>query len=560
VARAKEAQWEEEQEEKKKDVQHRMRASREWEEERRCAAQYGIGYKLLNRMGWRAESKLKIIDQDRSPNDRRGIGFLNVQRAIVESEQQLEEMLNQVHNDKIGHFGKLRTYQRLRQLGGFPWGIPTKELHEKVREWVDGCLSCQKIWSIRGQIEGPSGAVIRQRPFTEISMDLVRLTTPDRDGNRYILNIMDSFSRWSELFPLQAGDAESVAECLFAVYNRYGRPMRVRADGAKAFHQAVIKSLNRWLKIENHATLAYSPFQNGQNERRNQEIGRHLRAMVVGDAVGVNSANRWGLLTSAVQRILNNTVSSDTGCTPNELIMGGYGDTDLSMFDSDPARAEGETIGAADYARELEEAQFVLLRRSELHQEEVLRAVAKKASESEGRQIQEGDIVLARRGGMGKRPKDKLQAKFTGPYVVVERPDPTQSIVRISHIATKKIEQRHMNELVVCNMSHFREVHEAAPYALQDEWTYQVEQILDHRPAGPRRVNSKLRPKHRYEFLTKYKHIPLSQEEGEENPSWQPWSHVKHLQALSHYCSKPDIIAQLGNDFYVSEQESENSD
>jgi hypothetical protein len=54
VARAKEAQWEEEQEEKKKDVQHRMRASREWEEERRCAAQYGVGYKLLNRMGWRA--------------------------------------------------------------------------------------------------------------------------------------------------------------------------------------------------------------------------------------------------------------------------------------------------------------------------------------------------------------------------------------------------------------------------------------------------------------------------------------------------------------------------
>ena len=117
-----------------------------------------------------------------------------------------------------------------------------------------------------------------------------------------------------------------------------------------------------------------------------------------------------------------------------------------------------------------------------------------------------------------------------------------------------------MNELVICNMSHFREVHDAAPYALQDEWTYQVEQILDHRPAGPRRANGKLRPKHRYEFLTKYKHIPLSQEEGEENPSWQPWSHVKHLQALSHYCNKPDIIAQLGNDFYVSEQESESSD
>jgi hypothetical protein len=562
--RAREALWEEEMEEKKKTVQPRTRPSREWKEERRCAETYGVGYKLLNRMGWRAEAKLKIVDQDqaRGPKERQGIGFLNVSRAMcnIQTEQQMDELLSQVHNDKVGHFGKLRTYQRLRQLSGFPWGIPTKMLHDKVCDWVDGCLSCQKIWSIRGHIEGPSGAVIRQRPFTEISMDLVRLTALDRDNNRYILNIMDSFSRWSELFPLQAGDAESVAECLFAVYNRYGRPLRVRADGAKAFHKAVIKSLNKWLKIENHATLAYSPFQNGQNERRNQEIGRHLRAMVVGDAAGVNSANRWGLLTSAVQRILNNTVCSDTGCTPNELIMGGYGDTDLSLIDNDPPRAEGEVVRASDYARELEEAQFVLLRRSELHQEEVLRAVAKKASESEGRQIQEGDVVLAKRGGMGNRPKDKLQTKFTGPYIVVERPDPTQSIVRISHIATKKIESRHMNELVLCNMSHFREVQDAIPYALQDEWTYQVEQIIEHRPTGPRRANGRLRPKHRYEFLTKYKHIPLSQEEGEENPSWQPWSHVKHLQALREYCNKPEIITQLGNDFYVSELESDESD
>ena len=81
-----------------------------------------------------------------------------------------------------------------------------------------------------------------------------------------------------------------------------------------------------------------------------------------------------------------------------------------------------------------------------------------------------------------------------------------------------------MSELVECNMSHFREVQDAIAFALQDEWTYQVEQILEHRPVGPRKVNRKLRPKSSYEFLTKYKHIPVSQEEGDENPSWHPWT------------------------------------
>ena len=83
----------------------------------------------------------------------------------------------------------------MRRLEGFPWGCSTKELHEFVDEWCSGCMSCQNIWSIRGQPEGPSGAVIRQRPFTEVSMDLVRISTPDRDNNKYILNVMDSFSR-----------------------------------------------------------------------------------------------------------------------------------------------------------------------------------------------------------------------------------------------------------------------------------------------------------------------------------------------------------------------------
>ena len=186
-------------------------------------------------------------------------------------------------------------------------------------------------------------------------------------------------------------------------------------------------------------------------------------------------------------------------------------------------------------------------------QEGVLRAVAQKVESAPGRELQEGDIVLARRGGLGHRPKDKLQAKYTGPYMVTDRPDPTHAVVRIMHLATKKIESRHMTELVECNMSHFREVQEAIPFALQDEWTYQVDSILQHKPDGPRRVNGRLRAKSKYEFLTLYKHIPQSQEEGEENPSWQPWSHVKHLQAMRNYCSQPEVATLLGTDFYVSE-------
>ena len=361
--KAAEAEWEE-LEEAEEDVEERHTA----EQQEMLANMYGKGLKLLKIAGGTDKEicsrELPDAGITRVGRDRRGLGageesstdHGKYARLNVEVAEEISELIRQhvkrVHNDRVGHMGKLRTYKRLRQLPGFPWGQPTESLHAGIKEWCEGCLTCQKIWSLRGRPGRPNGAIIRQRPFTEISIDLVVLTHEDRDGNKYILNVMDSFSRFSELFPLKVGDAESVAEALFAVYNRYGRPRVLRADGAKAFHGSVLKSLNRMLGVENHVTLAYSPYQNGQNERQNQEIGRHLRALVLGDVLGTNSRNRWGILCSAAQRILNNTVHGDLMATPNELLLGGYGDSDLAMFQEDPAVGEGEEVVAGAYARE----------------------------------------------------------------------------------------------------------------------------------------------------------------------------------------------------------------
>jgi hypothetical protein len=103
-------------------------------------------------------------------------------------------------------------------------------------------------------------------------------------------------------------------------------------------------------------------------------------------------------------------------------------------------------------------------------------------------------------------------------------------------------------------MSHFREnEEEAAKFAERDDWTYTVDSILRHRPSGLRRR----RAKSSYEFEVLYKHLPRSTEPGDENPCFQPWENVKHLEALKDYCARPDVQAELGNGFYVSEGEEE---
>jgi hypothetical protein len=387
-------------------------------------------------------------------------------------------------------------------------------------------------------------------------MDLIVLKEPDVDGNRNIFVLIDSFSRGVELWPLKNGDAESVVECLYDCYNRWGQPMKLRCDGAKAFLGSVCQYFNRMMKVKLHSIQPYSPQQNGQVERANQEIMRHLRAIVNSDEAGVNSQWRWGLLASAARRIVNNTVNWETGVTPNELLYGGFADTELSLFQEHPASNAGQSVPGWLYAKELDDAQAELLRRSEIYQEEALTKVISQAERAGLREIREGEWVLVKRGGMSGRPKSKLQSRYMGPYLVLSRTDPAASMVECQHLATKQVCQFHMSELQVVTLENYYAVTDAIPVALRDEWTYLVDSIVSHKPLGSRRLQSgRMRPKQSYSFLVKYALLPESTEVGEENPSWQPWNNCQHLTALRDYCSKPDVARDLGAHFYVSDGE-----
>jgi hypothetical protein len=533
-------------------------------------AVYGLGFKLLEKMGWAPGAAVgrtcgvrnEAIDGaagGREVGDTRGLGRVDTDCVRCRKDSRHEILvtkIRQVHNAAAGHVGALRTYRRLRMLPGFPWGHGTTEVQDKVNQWCKGCLLCNKVWRLRGEPERAQAAVIRQRPFTEVAMDLIVLTEPDRDGNKNILVVIDSFSRAVELFPLKTGDAESVVECLYDCYNRWGRPMRVRCDGAKAFLGSVCRLFNRKMGVKVHSIEPYSPQQNGQVERANQEVMRHLRAIVLGEESGVNSQFRWGMLTPAVRRIMNNTVNWETGVTPNDLLYGGYADTELLLFQDHPAVGEGMSVPGWVFARELEEAQWEALRRSELHQEKVLESVIKAAVDKGVREVHEGEWVLVRRGGMGQRPKTKLQSRYMGPYLVVDREDPTSSIISCQHLATKVVSKFHLSEVQVVDLSHYREVTDAIPVALRDEWTYLIDSIVGHRPAGNRKMASgRLRAKQSYSFLVKYALLPESTEVGEENPCWQPWCNCQHLTALRDYCAREDVRRELGDNFYVSDHE-----
>jgi hypothetical protein len=470
-------------------------------------------------------------------------------QAVNASERfQLLQHLQQVHSDSAGHVGAVKTYRRLRCLPGYPWGLSSRQVIDEASRYISACPTCQK--SAKLPQPYTSTRWIRQPPFREVAIDCLEMPFPDADGNIKILVVVDSFSRALELFPLPFADAERVAECLYSVFCRYHRIDVIRCDGAKAFASSVVSQLLKILGSRLHVITPFAHWQNGQAERANREILRHLRALVLADSSSPREG-RWSTFLCGARRICMNTVNASTGVTPNDLVYGGFADSDELLFKTDATR-HSTADSPESFIAELQHEQAGLLARAEEYQQRKFAIIASKTDDIGDQSLQSGDWVLCYRGGLPHgRPRNKLQFPWSGPWRVIDREsDPSSPRVKCIHAASRQVETFGRSELRAFNVELMDSYEDFSKAAQRDNWDYHVESILSHRPEGPRRLPSgSLRRKDAYQFLVKYSFLPVSDEPGSENPSWQPYINVRFTEALSLYCRRPEVSRQLLPDF-----------
>jgi len=108
------------------------------------------------------------------------------------------------HNSTIGHHGVDRTLAKLNappsaenHKRGTP--KPWPQMREHVKN-IKTCLACQKMSRLRTPIKTLGFTTASSAPMTGISIDTITGLPPDEDGNECIAVIIDSFSRWVELY------------------------------------------------------------------------------------------------------------------------------------------------------------------------------------------------------------------------------------------------------------------------------------------------------------------------------------------------------------------------
>lgn len=429
-----------------------------------------------------------------------GLGDVGASDADTQTDTVLEA-IRSVHNATMGHFGIDRTLELLDQQGF----ETTPTLRKRVAEFISSCSICQKTRLRQLPVAASLHTTAVEQPFTNISVDTVGPLPADSDGNKYIIVMVDSFTRFVELWPSKDATAASAADALLSVTGRYGVPKEIRSDQGTQFTAELLEKLLSFLEIEQRFSIPHRPQAMGKVERMNQEVMRHLRVLTMQHKANSN----WGRYIPLVQRIINATPNRVTGLAPAKLL---YGDAiDLSRQLLTLPEEEGRELVYADYLEELIHAQRTYNRLALESQQRHVKAYLEK-SPPNPTEYNVGDYVLV---SYAERAPTKLHPPWRGPKIIVA--------VRGNTYDCEDILTLERSEFDVSRLKLYK--HDSAiaaeEIATWDEQTFLVDEILAHRGSPKKRTQM--------QFKVRW------QGYGPEHDTWEPYTSVKTLEAFQRY-------------------------
>ena len=114
-------------------------------------------------------------------------------------------------------------------------------LRRDVQTYIKSCTICIARKSPCPR-RAPMGHVEVGHRWERVAMDLLDMSVTTARGNRYVLVMVDCFTRWTEACPLPDKTAQSVADAFFdQVVCRFGMPSVIHSDQGREFENKIMQ-------------------------------------------------------------------------------------------------------------------------------------------------------------------------------------------------------------------------------------------------------------------------------------------------------------------------------
>jgi hypothetical protein len=426
--------------------------------------------------------------------------------------------ISSIHNSTVGHFGEVITLQRV-----IANGEPIPYIREYVRKFIRQCPCCQKMSELKLSIHTTPFVTSSFYPMQRLNIDTIGPLPTTKYGQEHILVIIDTFTRFVELYAIRDTSAEEAANAVIQHIGRWGCPSIIRTDGGSQFKNHTLESVLKYLTIEHQIAIPYSKEESAIVERSNKEVMRHLRAMILDKRV----KDTWSLFLPFVQRIINAKVHDSTGVAPMQLISVNL---NLNQHLLDAANVNKFT-DLGEYTSNLIHRQRLALDVAHTHQAEKTRGhltdYAREFNEFASlTKFNDNEYVLIAYPE-GHRPSDKLMCRWKGPMQVVRH---TGAAYTIRDFTTMKEETVHVSRI----KPYLSDGHnDPEQIALAEGCVWEIKCIHSHRIEGKSRKN--------YSFLVEWAGYPL-----EVHWTWELWTaNLARTQAMITYLHNTKGLSYL---------------
>jgi hypothetical protein len=406
--------------------------------------------------------------------------------------------IDKVHNGINGHGGVERTISKLSDLK-----LSWKNMRLDVKTFIRECPCCQKMSQIKVPINAYKYITSTYRPMECLNIDFIG-PFPDKG---YILVIVDTFTRWVELFATPAATAETACTSLVTHFGRFGSPSVIRSDRGSHFANAVIAQFLRATGTAQNLTLAYSSQQNAIVERNNKEINRHIRALTFDK----NTVNDYQLILPFVQRILNSSYNERTKISPAQLLFGNAVNLDrgiLLPFEEQPPLTQTLTESSSKMLQ-IQNTLFNLARKIMIDSDRDHLA----QNNDTVTEFQPNSYVLV---AQRSAPETRLHTLWRGPLRVIRSNNGEYTLLDLT---TNKEKEYHVTQLKPFKFNPMRT--DPLDVARKDYLEFFVESVLTHR-GQPNRIST-------FQFLIKW----LGYDESHN--SYEPWENVREMEIIHLY-------------------------
>lgn len=327
-----------------------------------------------------------------------------------------------------GHLGLYKTLDKIRATLTWP------SLYRDVRRLVRQCDLCKKGKPRSGPALGLLQSEREQHPMDKLFVDFIGPLPCTKLGNRYILVVVDAFTRFVWLLPTRGVTATISIRQLTQIFSCFGPPRILVSDNAPAFVSRPFKQFCFSQAIKHVTTTPYYP-QASFAER----VNRNLKAALI--IYHAKSPSKWDITLPWLNLAFNSARHEATGARPVDLMLAYPVNSPLSNLweigDLLPTSIDSDTL-RENWERARQNIALAHARQTKRY--------------NRGRrpfQAKVGDRVFIRNfpqqvGGRAAGA-GKLTSRFVGPYTIVEVLSPVNLLVK--DVASGKKRRVHVSQI-----------------------------------------------------------------------------------------------------------------